>query len=171
MTVADIATQEGLLVAYPYEPMWKALRRLSRRDVGRLPVVEAEGSRKLVGAVRRADIIRAYDQAIAARAHHQHQADVLRLGQVDGTSFLHLRIPSGSLAAGRRISELELPEECVVVSVRRGRKLHMAHGNTALEDGDRVTVFVGQDCAPYVQRLFTGTPAGDAQPRAPDTDG
>ncbi len=96
-TVADITTREGLLVAYPYEPMWKALRRLGRRDVGRLPVVEEEGSRRLVGAVRRSDIIRAYDQAIAARAHHQHRAEVLRLGQVDGTSFLHLRIPSDSL--------------------------------------------------------------------------
>ncbi len=88
-TVADIATRSDLLVAYPYEPMWKALRQLGRRDVGRLPVVEEEGSRRLVGTVRRVDIIRAYDQAIAARAHHQHQAEVLRLGQVDGTSFLH----------------------------------------------------------------------------------
>jgi Trk K+ transport system NAD-binding subunit len=136
---------------------------LSRRDVGRLPVVEQEGSRKLVGAVRRADIIRAYDQAIAARAHHQHQADVLRLGQVDGTSFLHLRIPSGSSAVGQRISELELPEECLIVSVRRGRKLRMAHGYTTLESGDRVTVFAGSDCAPDVYRVLTGEPPDDAQ--------
>ncbi|MGD9315338.1 MAG: chloride channel protein [Anaerolineae bacterium] len=162
-TVADIATREGLLVAYPYEPMWKALRRLSRRDVGRLPVVEEEGSRRLVGAVRRSDIIRAYDQAIAARAHHQHRADVLRLGQVDGTSFLHLRIPSGSSAVGQRISELGLPEECLIVSVRRGRKLHMAHGYTTLESGDRVTVFADSECVPEVQHLLTGEPADDAQ--------
>ena len=160
-TVADIMTREGLLVAYPYEPMWKALRRLGRRDVGRLPVVEEEGSRRLVGAVRRSDIIRAYDRAIAARAHHQHQADVLRLGQVDGTSFLHLRIPPGSAVVGQRISEIELPEECLIVSVRRGRKLHMAHGSTTLESGDRVTVFAGYDCAPQVQRLLTGIPGDD----------
>jgi CIC family chloride channel protein len=162
-TVADIATREGLLVAYPYEPMWKALRRLGRRDVGRLPVVEAEGSMRLVGVVRRVDIIRAYDQAIAARAHHQHRAEVLRLGQMDGTSFLHLRIPPASPAVGQRISELDLPEECLIISVRRGRKLHMAHGNTALESGDRVTVFADSECAPQVQRLLVGESADDAQ--------
>jgi CIC family chloride channel protein len=162
-TVADIATREGLLVAYPYEPMWKALRRLGRRDVGRLPVVEAEGSRCLVGVVRRVDIIRAYDQAIAARARHQHRAEVLRLGQMDGTSFLHLRIPPASPAVGQRISDLDLPEECLIISVRRGRKLHMAHGYTALEGGDRVTVFAGSDCVPEVQRLLTGGSEGDAQ--------
>jgi CIC family chloride channel protein len=163
-TVADVATQDGLLIAYPYEPMWKALRRLGRRDVGRLPVVEKEGSRRLVGAVRRSDIIRAYDQAIATRAHHQHQADVLRLGQMDGTSFLHLRIPSDSFAIGQRISELELPDECLIVSVRRGRRLHMAHGYTTIESGDRVTVFAGSDCVAEVQRLLAGKPPDTAQP-------
>jgi CIC family chloride channel protein len=163
-TVADIATREGVLVAYPYEPMWKALRRLCRRDVGRLPVVEEEGSRRLVGAVRRSDIIRAYDQAIAARAHHQHQVDVLRLGHVDGARFLQLRIPSSSSAVGQRIGELELPEECLIISVRRGRKLHMAHGYTTLESGDRVTVLAGSDCAPEVHQILTGESTGRAQP-------
>jgi CIC family chloride channel protein len=155
-TVADIATREGLLVAYPYEPMWKALRRLGRRDVGRLPVVEHEDSRKLVGAVRRADIIRAYDQAITARAHHQHRAEVLRLGQVDGTSFIHLQVQSDSPAVGQRISDLALPEACLIVSVRRGRKLHMAHGYTVLQDGDRVTVFSDSECVGEVERLLAG---------------
>ena len=162
-TVADIATTDGLLVAYPYEPMWKALRQLGARGVGRLPVVEREGSRRLVGAVRRADIIRAYDQAIAARPPHQHRAEVLRLGQVDGTSFLQLRIPSDSFAVGQRISELELPEECLIISVRRGRKLHLAHGYTTLESGDRVTVFAGCDCVPEVERLLTRESADDIQ--------
>jgi CIC family chloride channel protein len=154
--VGDIATREGLQVAYPYEPMWKALRRLGRRDLGRLPVVEEEGSRRLVGMVRRADIIRAYDRAMAARAHHQHRAEVLRLGPVDDTKVLQLQIPAGSPAAGKRISELGLPEECLVISVRRGRKLHMAHGYTMLESGDRVTLFSGCDCVSEVERLLTG---------------
>jgi Trk K+ transport system NAD-binding subunit len=46
----------------------------------------------------------------------------------------------------------------LVISVRRGRKLHMAHGYTTLEGGDRVTVFAGQECVPEVRRLLTGGP-------------
>jgi CIC family chloride channel protein len=160
-TVADIAVQDDLLVAYPYEPMWKALRRLGRRGVGRLPVVEKEGSSRLVGVVRRVDIIRAYDQAIAARAQHQHHAEVLRLGQVDSTSFLHLKVPPASPAVGQRISELGLPEECLIVSLRRGRKLHMAHGYTMLQGGDRVTVFVDSDCVPTVRQILVGDSGED----------
>jgi len=140
--------------------MWKALRRLGRRDLGRLPVVAEEGSRQLVGVVRRADIIRAYDRAMAARAHHQHRAEVLRLGTVDDTKFLQLRIRHGSPAVGCRISDLKLPEECLIISVRRGRKLHMAHGYTTLESGDRVTLISGAECVPEVQQLLTGGEEG-----------
>ena len=65
-TVADIATRDTL-VAYPYEPMSAALERLGLREISRLPVVEEEGSRKLVGIVLRTDIINAYKQALAKR--------------------------------------------------------------------------------------------------------
>ncbi len=161
-TVADIATTESLLVAYPYEPMWRALRRLGARDVGRLPVVEQEGSRRLVGMVRRHDIIRAYNQAIAQRAQHQHRVEVLRLGQLDSASFEHIQIPPESPIVGRRVSEIDFPDECLIVSVRRGRKLHVAHGNTVLQSGDRVTVFANRDCISVVRQQLTGEPPASA---------
>jgi len=108
--------------------------------------------------VRRADIIRAYDRAIAARAHHQHRAEMLRLGPVDDARLMQFRIPSGSPVVGQRISDLRLPEECLIISVRRGRKLHMAHGYTTLEEGDRVTLFSASECMLDVEGLLTGSP-------------
>ncbi|MDM8560470.1 chloride channel protein [Candidatus Parabeggiatoa sp. HSG14] len=62
-TVADIATTD-LLVAYPYEPISAALQKLSVREISRLPVVEEEGSRQLIGIVLRTDIIDAYNNAM-----------------------------------------------------------------------------------------------------------
>ncbi len=160
-TVADIATTENLLVAYPYEPMWKALRRLGTRDLSRLPVVEKEGSRRLVGIVRRSDIIRAYNNAIVKRARQQHQAEVLRLGKLDSADFVRVSIPPESPVAGRRISEITLPEECLIVSVRRGRRLLIPHGYTTLQAGDQVTVLTSQECVPQVRDLLTG-PGSDS---------
>jgi len=158
-TVMDIATSEGLLLTYPDEPMWKALKRLASRDVGRLPVVEAEASRKLVGVIRRQDIVRAYNHAIVKRAHHQHKAETLRLGKLDGAGFVHISIPPGAPAAGRRVSEIELPDDCLIVSLRRGRKLHIAHGNTQLQSGDLATVFAADECLAEVQKRLTGQPS------------
>jgi len=155
-TVADIATTEGLLVAYPHEPMWRALRRLGGRNVSRLPVVEKEGSRRLVGVVRQSDIIRAYNYAIIKRARHQHKDKVLRLGELDGAGFMHITVPPGAAVAGRRISAIEWPEECRLISVHRGRELRVIHGHTVLQVGDRVTVFAEADYLPAVKRRLTG---------------
>ena len=157
-TVADIATTDGLIVAYAHEPMWVALRRLGTRDISRLPVVESEGSRQLVGVVRRADIIRAYNYAIVKRAHHQHRTEVLRLGKLDSAGFEHIPIPPHSPIIGQSIGEIDLPDNCLIVSVRRGRKLYVAHGNTVLQAGDQVTIFADQECQPKVHQRLTGEP-------------
>jgi len=153
-TVADIATTQGLLVAYPDEPMWKALRRLGTRDLSRLPVVEQEGSCRLVGVVRRRDIIRAYNHAIVKRAHHQHRAEALQLGKLDHAGFVQVEIPPTSPVVGQRVTQVRLPEECLIVSARRGRKLKIAHGYTVLQAGDQVTVIADDECAPLVRRLL-----------------
>jgi Trk K+ transport system NAD-binding subunit len=135
-----------------------ALRRLGTRDVSRLPVVEAEGSHELIGVVRRADIIRAYNQAIVKRAHHQHRTEALRLGKLDSTGFEHIHIPLKSPVIGRAISEIDLPTECLIVSVRRGRRLYVAHGSTELRAGDQVTVFADHECMPKVRQCLMGEP-------------
>jgi CIC family chloride channel protein len=161
-SVADIATTDALLIAYPDEPMWKALKQLGTRDVGRLPVVQAEGSRQLVGMIRRQDIVRAYNHAIVKRAQHQHEAETLRLGKLDDTGFTYIRIPPGAAVAGRRVSDVALPDDCLIVSVRRGRKLYIAHGNTQLQAQDLVTIFAADECVSEVERRL----AGEAPPES-----
>ncbi len=156
MTVSDIMTTDGLLVAYPQQPMWMALNRLAPRDVGRLPVLEKEGSDRLVGVVRRADIIRAYNRAIIKRARKQHADATQRLSKLDSASFIHLEISARSEAVGRQVRDLDLPEGCRIVSVRRGRKLNVVQGHTVLHSGERVTVFAEENCVPAVRRLLLG---------------
>lgn len=155
-TVADIATTQGLLLATPDEPMWMALKRLGIRDVSRLPVVEHLGSKRLVGVVRRKDIVRAYKHAIVKRAHHQHKAEIMRLGRLDDAGFRHLIVAPDSLLVGRSVGEIGWPDDCLIVSVRRGRKLHVAHGDTVLQAGDQVTVFADMACLPLIEQSLEG---------------
>jgi Trk K+ transport system NAD-binding subunit len=110
----------------------------------------------MVGMIRRQDIIRAYNHAIVKRAHHQHHAETLRLGKLDGAGFTQIDIPPDAPTVGRRISEIALPDDCLIVSVRRGRKLYIAHGNTLLQREDLVTVFAADDCLPEVRKRLTG---------------
>ena len=151
-TVADIATTEGLLVTFPDEPMWKALSTMGPRDVSQLPVLKQKGSRRLIGLLRRRNIVQAYNHAIAKKAHDQYRAEVLRVGRQDKTEFTHVDIMPGSASSGRLISEMELPEGCLIVSVRRGNQLIIPHGYTRLREKDQLTIFADNECLPVVEQ-------------------
>ncbi|MFZ5916257.1 MAG: chloride channel protein [Chloroflexota bacterium] len=151
--VGDIATTP-VLTAFPDEPVWVALKRLGTRDVGRLPVVSRNDPKKLVGLVRRYDIIRAYQRAILRRMDVQQRRERLRLGRLVGAEFVELEVTPECSLVGKYLRDLDLPRECVIVSVRRGRQLILPHGDTFFEVDDRVTALVGQDCKALVCGLF-----------------
>jgi CIC family chloride channel protein len=154
-TVADIATTEGILVAYPDEPMGEALRKLSLRGVGRIPVVAEDDHNKLVGVVRRNDIIRAYNIAMTKRADHRRNDKIDQLAKMDGSSFLQITLPEDSPLVGKRVGELNLPPDCLIISIKRGEKLIIAHGFTTLKPGDQLTVFSNEQSAKEVSQYFS----------------
>jgi CIC family chloride channel protein len=59
LKVEDIATKSPV-VAYPDQTLYKVLLRLGGRDLGRIPVVDRNDRTKLLGVLRRHDIINAY---------------------------------------------------------------------------------------------------------------
>ena len=55
---------------------------------------------------------------------------------------------------GRRLEEIRLPENCIVVSVQRGRKVIIPHGDTVLTAGDRMVGFATEECASALRDVF-----------------
>jgi CBS domain-containing protein len=64
----DIAATD-VEVTYPDETLLSAFARMSRRGVGRLPVVEGPDSHRVVGYLGRADILAARTRLIAEEEH------------------------------------------------------------------------------------------------------
>jgi CIC family chloride channel protein len=62
LTVGDIATKK-VIVAYPDQSVHDALAQFGGRDVGRIPVVDRNEPTKLLGVLRRHDIVRSYTKA------------------------------------------------------------------------------------------------------------
>lgn len=157
--VEAIATPRSrLLVAYPDETMGVALARMSRLGLGRIPVVERADPDRLLGVIRREDIIRAYNVALTRRAEIQQRGKTLHLRDVDGTRFVDLTLEEGHLAVGRSIMEVarDMPSECVLVSIRRAGEVLIPHGQTVLAAGDLVTAFVREDQRPALLTCLTG---------------
>jgi Trk K+ transport system NAD-binding subunit len=89
------------------------------------------------------------------RSHHQYKADILKLGKLDDTMFVHIVIPQDATVVGKRVKEIDLPEDSLIVSVQRGKKQHVVHGNTVLQSGDKITVFTEEECFPSVRDRLT----------------
>ena len=69
LTVNDIANKSPL-VAYPDQSLHEVLLRLGAKDYGRIPVVDRNDRSRLLGVLRRHDIIKAYISRAAKSAPH-----------------------------------------------------------------------------------------------------
>jgi len=165
--VSTIATRHPQVV-FPDESMASALEKLGRLGVGRLPVVAREEPRKLVGIVRRDDILRAYNLALTRRAELQHRAAQLSLRRLDGTEFIEITIPPDAGCVGRTVRELSqaLPADAVFVSIRRKNgQVLIPHGDTVIQAGDRITCFASSSAAQALQSCLIGGAAGGGEQR------
>jgi len=65
--VRDIMTRD-LIVTYPDETLEDALIKLVEKGIGRLPVVDRNDERRLLGMITRSDIMKAHARAVARLA-------------------------------------------------------------------------------------------------------
>ncbi|MFQ5593813.1 MAG: chloride channel protein [Anaerolineae bacterium] len=141
LTAGDIATR-SLVTAHPDEAMWVALKRMGPRDLSTLPVVKRDDPKKLLGVIRRRDIVKAYNVGMMRRQELQNRADQSRLRSDIGPVFREMEIQPNSPSIGVPLSELSLPKHCVIISVQRDHNLFIPNDNTILQAGDKVTAFV-----------------------------
>jgi chloride channel protein, CIC family len=152
--VKDACTRE-VEVAFPDETLNMALRRMSHRDVGRLPVVARENPHQLLGILRRADIIRAYEIALTRRVAQRHQEHAVRLDALTPprVDVSDVAVEYGALVDGKHISEIPFPRESMVASVRRRGQVFIPHGDTILYAGDVLVVVAEGTAREEVIRL------------------
>jgi CIC family chloride channel protein len=157
--VIEVGTlYDQLLVARPTETMWEALTRMGTRGLGRLPVVDEANPRRMVGLVKRSDIIQAYNLALTRRAERQQQHERARLRNIDGTEFLEIDLKAGDAAIGKSLQEMAciMPRQCILVSIRRHGRVLIPHGDTVFDVGDHVTAFVNSSDVDAVMERMLG---------------
>jgi len=116
-------------------------------------VVARDDPRRLLGLLRRTDVVRAYDIALTRRAAWRHQASQARLGAFEGLTVDEVVVGAGSPCAGHTVGEIAWPRECVIASLRRGRRVLIPHGDTVLQAGDALVVVAEGDAREAVRQL------------------
>jgi len=140
MTVSDVAVS-NLVTVCPDEPIWTAIQKMSPRDLARLPVVDRDGSGRLVGLISRSDILRAYDVGIIRKQRGQLVGNRVRLRQSKESGFDEFVLGNSDYGIGKQLKELNLPEDVTVVAIERSGKTIIPKGSTIFRDGDVVMIF------------------------------
>jgi CIC family chloride channel protein len=155
--VADIMSTD-LAFAYPDESLEEALRLMALRNVGRLPVVEPGSPTKLVGILRRSDLIEAFRRQGAPTPL---ASKLLDIGAWGGTRFIEIVLAPGAPAANQPIRDLapSLPPDTLIIAVRRARtgQVLLPRGDTIAHPGDVVALLTRPQYDRAARRLFEKT--------------
>ncbi len=152
-TIGNICTR-NVVTVFPDETLDDALRHFGALDVGRIPVVDRRYPRQVVGLLRRSDIVHAYSHALVDKHQREHHIARLRLESLTGTEFAEIDLKRGDAAVGKRLKELTLPNDCVIVAIERGGQVVVPRGNTELVAGDRIVALSGATASEALSRIL-----------------
>ncbi|MCL1601982.1 MAG: chloride channel protein [Actinomycetia bacterium] len=140
LTVGDVFTVTPIVVT-PNMPVSAALARMASLGLGRLPVVADDDPTELVGMFRRQSIVSAYHRALGTSTGRHLYRDRLKVRTQPGAMFFEVSISKGSGAVGTLVKDIEWPNGAILVSIRRGSRVLIPHGDTTLEAADILTAF------------------------------
>ena len=140
-TVSDICTK-NVLTAFPDEALDDVLGHFGDLDVGRIPVVDRANPRRLIGVIRRGNIVHAVSNVLAHKHEVVHHMDRLKMEGITHTDLTELYISGDDFACGKQLKEISLPDDCVIVSIQRGKQVVVPRGFTQLLYGDRIIALV-----------------------------
>ena len=159
LTAADVCTT-NVQTIFPDQSLHEALGVFAGRSMHALPVMLRAQPAIPCGILRRADITNAYARAIESRDTRVRRGR-LRPVLSDDVRYLELRVERGSVLSGHRLSEVQLPENAIMVAVRHDGATIIPRGHTRLITGDRVTVIAGASAVDEVQAMFRPVVDGD----------
>ena len=142
-TAADIMTT-SVVSCRPDESLRAVLQRISDQDVAQVPVVAKEDPSRLLGLLRREQILWAIGEMTS---EHGRLLDRVGLGQSAGEDSVQISLEVRAAhreLCFKRLRELELPEQCLVTILRRGDRASVPNGNTVIEPGDVLALVTTQ---------------------------
>lgn len=156
ITIDDICTKD-VVVCRPEQNLSSALGQSHAREFACLPVVDPDNPGKLLGVLRRADIISAYAEAHAQSASMRKRVDDMRmLSERSETVLMSQAISSKSPLAGGHVRDARFPEGSTLVAIRRNDQTLIPSGATKLELGDVLEVLATRENAREVKKWLKG---------------
>ncbi|MHA1600418.1 MAG: CBS domain-containing protein, partial [Alphaproteobacteria bacterium] len=139
-TVRDVCTR-NVIVCRPDQTLGDALAQFGADNFGQLPVIDPDDPERMLGLLRRSDIIAAYTDARKRSAEMLPKADAMKtLSEEHETVIERAHIAVGSMLADTLVKDAGFPEGTVLMKVSRAHEVIVPRGSTRIQAGDRITV-------------------------------
>lgn len=145
LTVGDICTH-NVAVCRPEQTLSSALSQFGKQSYGRLPVIDPLHPSKVIGVLKRQDVINACVDArlrsdeMVVRAEH-YQALSRRTAMVIESAVVN----AGSLLSGVYVRDASFPPNSTLGAIRRDSETLVPRGSTQIHPGDELIVLTTQD--------------------------
>ncbi|HUX87143.1 MAG TPA: TrkA C-terminal domain-containing protein, partial [Chloroflexota bacterium] len=135
------------------DTLYQAFMKMSWRNVGRIPVVKPDDHSRMVGLLRRNDLIEAFSHV--PRASDGPESE-LSIGSWGGTEVTELELAPGAPAVDHAVQNLALPDEVLLIAIRRSDTddVVLPRGDTVLHAHDIVFLIARPGQERVVRRLF-----------------
>jgi len=153
LKIWDVATPDPITV-FPDEPIWSAIKKMAPRDLARLPVVARNNPKQFVGLISRSDIVRAYNVGLMRKQKDQLAQDRSALRKVTGLDFIEIKVESNCAGTGKRLADMNLPQNTNIVSILRYGTVLVPDGSTKILPGDVITVLCLSSQIETIRKFF-----------------
>ncbi len=144
-TVADVMTQ-GLVTTRPGESLREAFQRFTDRDVYQIPVVDPDEEGRVVGVLRRTEMMWAYKQLADEHARLLARTDALPAHSRFESVNVEVQVHRGhTRLCGHAVREIDVPEHALIALLRRGERVVVPRGFTRVEPGDVLTIITTRE--------------------------
>ena len=156
ISLAEVGSRP-VVTAFSDEPLSQAVHRMGIHDLRQLPVVSRENPRRPVGMLSRADVIRAYSQAVRHTLETQRGRSV-PLRALRGMRVVEVPVENGSPLAGLQIRDLDLPGATLVGAIERDKETIVPRGDTRILNGDRLHILARDDVIAELHERLSALP-------------
>jgi CIC family chloride channel protein len=154
----DSVASRPVVTAFADDSLSQAAHRMGVRDLGQLPVVSRYDPRRVIGMLGRADVVRAYSTAVLDSVETQRGGHVPAQDLRD-TRLVEVSVGASSPLAARRVADLPLPPDSLIVTVHRDHRTVIPRGETVLQAGDRLTILVREEAVTDLHERLAAQPA------------
>lgn len=141
--LGEIASRP-VVTTFPNDTLAEAIRKMGVRDIRQLPVVRRSNPRRILGLLRRDDIVRAYSRAVLERVESERKRPV-QPSELRGTQMVEVTVGPNSPLASATLDQVALPPDALMIAIEREGRTIIPRGGTDLQPDDRLLILVRQE--------------------------